>query len=149
MFPKIQLIKTLKKPTPTQAKIGKNRGGFSMLLFPEIKKPNNQTNPKITSKISSTLISRSFPLLIFPAEKLGEKPIASTKRNTGRISRKLFFRTKDSSEKVFFKASSAVLVSLAVILCLFPYVSYFPLLYILGWIFGCVDKRSEEIGVNI
>lgn len=65
------------------------------------------------------------------------------------MSRKLAREAEDKSEKVFFTASAAVLVSLAVILCLFPYVSYFPLLYILGWIFGCIDKKSEGVKIGL
>jgi len=63
--------------------------------------------------------------------------------------RKLALQAADQSEQVFFSASSALLIILAVVLCLFPYVSYFPLLYIFGWILGCVDKRSEEIRVRV
>ncbi len=64
------------------------------------------------------------------------------------VARRLSREAKDGSVKVFFAASASILVSLAVILCLFPYTSYFPLLYILGWIFGCVDRHSEGVSAN-
>lgn len=65
------------------------------------------------------------------------------------VSRRLSREAKGGSEKVFFAAIASILVSLAVILCLFPYTSYFPLLYILGWIFGCIDRHSEGVSANI
>ena len=59
--------------------------------------------------------------------------------------RRLSREVKDISERVFFAASASLLVSLAIILCLFPYNGYFPLLYVLGSILGIADKRSEHL----
>ena len=65
------------------------------------------------------------------------------------VARRLARDAKDTAEKAFFAASAAVLVSLAVVLCLFPYVGYFPLLYVFGAILGCVDKKNESVSVNL
>ena len=70
----------------TQAKIGKNKGGFSILVLAETKKLPIQTSPKITIKISSTLISRTLPPSITPAPKLGERPMAKVIKSTGKYS---------------------------------------------------------------
>lgn len=59
------------------------------------------------------------------------------------LSRRLSREVKNISEKVFFSASACILVSLGVILCLFPYTCYFPLLYILGFILGVADRQRE------
>lgn len=57
------------------------------------------------------------------------------------ISKKLSRQVGNISEKVFFSASACILVSLGVVLCLFPYTCYFPLLYIFGFILGTVDRQ--------
>ena len=59
------------------------------------------------------------------------------------MSRKYSLETKDKSAVIFFTASASMLLSLAVILCLFPYTCYFPLLYVFSFILGVVDKYGE------
>jgi len=48
----------------------------------------------------------------------------------------------DMNSKIFFNACSSILIVLLVILNIFPYMNYFPFLYLFGWICGIVDNYS-------
>lgn len=84
-FENAQLVKTLKKPMLSQAKIGKNKGGLSIFVFSEAKKLIISKRPKTNIKMSSILISIIFPSAKVPTEKLGEKAIAPAKKIKDKI----------------------------------------------------------------
>ena len=89
---------------PSQIKIGKNKGGFSMAVFPEAKKPMSKEKPKMNIRMSSILISMVFPSDKVPAEKLGEKAMAPAKRIKDKIlavSLRFIFRFRHN--KYYFK----------------------------------------------
>jgi len=79
------LVKTLKRPAPSQIKMGKNKGGFSTFVRPEIKKPDISKRPKKNIKISSILISIILPSDNFPTAKLEQKAMAAAKRIKDKI----------------------------------------------------------------
>lgn len=47
---------------------------------------------------------------------------------------------QDLTSRIFFNACASILVTLFVILNIFPYMNYFPLLYLFGWICGIMDR---------
>jgi len=49
-----------------------------------------------------------------------------------------------NADKFIFTACTSILISLGVILSLFPYTNYFPLLYIFGFICGLVDTYTDR-----
>ncbi|MDD5687516.1 MAG: O-antigen ligase family protein [Elusimicrobia bacterium] len=58
------------------------------------------------------------------------------------LSQKLAKNAQDLPSKMFFNGCTSILVVLFIILNIFPYVNYFPLLYLFSCICGIVDKYS-------
>jgi hypothetical protein len=58
------------------------------------------------------------------------------------MSLKLVRSSKSVQEKFIFTSCVSIFISLGIILSVFPYTNYFPLLYLFGFICGLIDNYS-------